>query len=179
MKSSDQQAAQTLIEGLDGLKSALAREGWSVESRIPERPTLADGAAPESGTIARSSAPTSQSPALSLPTLAWVEGTSSVEDGHVHDLQEHTDNSQYVRTEPPASAPMNHRGDSDSSTSRSPSHPDQGSTSGKNEQQHSPDQDSRDSEKQGRRPTRDTETWVESIESQLSQPTPAKSAAGA
>ena len=179
MKSADQQAAQTLIGGLDGLKSSLAREGWSVESRIPARPTLAAETTPEASAFGKVSAPTSQPAATSLPRLAWVDALSPVEEGHVRGFQEHTDNAQYVRPEPPAPTPLNHRGDSDSSTGQDRSHPDQGGTSERKEEQHSTDHSSRDSEKQGRRPTHNTETWMDSIESLLSQPTPARSSTGA
>ena len=165
MKSADQQASQTLIDGLDGLKSSLTREGWSVESRIPTRLTLAADATPEASVFDRSSAPIGQPPDTSLPRLAWVGATPTVEDGHVHDLQEHTDNAQYVRTETPVLTPLNHRSDSDSSTGQDRSHPDQNDTSGRKEQQHSADHGSRNSEKQSRQPTRNTETWMDSIES--------------
>jgi hypothetical protein len=179
MKSADQQTAQTVIDGLDGLKSSLAREGWSVESRIPARPTLAADTTAEASVFGKSSVPTSESPSTSLPRLTWVNAPPPVEEDHVRGFQEHTDNAQYVRSEPPAPTPLNHRGDSDFSTGQDRSHPDQGGTSERKEQQHSTDHSSRDSEKQGRRPTRNTETWMDSIESLLSQPTTARSSTGA
>ena len=179
MKSADQQAAQTLIEGLDGLKSSLAREGWSVESQIPARLNLAAGTTQESNAFVGTSTPNSQSSAASLVKPAWVDGTPSFEESHVHGLQEHTGSAQNVRSEPSASAPLSHRIEWDSSTSQDRSRPEHGGTSGRKEQQHSADHGSRDSEKQGRRPTHNTETWMDSIESLLSQPTPAKSSAGA
>jgi hypothetical protein len=179
MKSADQQAAQTLIEGLDGLKSSLAREGWSVESQIPARLNLAAGTTPESNAFVGTSTPNSQSSAASLVKPAWVDGTPSFEESHVHGLQEHTDSAQNVRSEPSANAPLSHRIEWDSFTSQDRSRPEHGGTSGRKEQQHSADHGSRDSEKQSRRPTRNTETWVDSIESLLSQPMSARSSAGA
>ncbi len=179
MKSADRQVAQTLIEGLDGLKSSLTREGWSVESRVLTRLPLTADPTPEPSAFARGATLTSQSPSISLPRLAWVDGTPSVEDGHVHGPQDHTDSTQYVRTEPPVTAPLNHRGDADSSSGQGRAHPDQGGASGSNEQQRSPDPGSRDSEKQGRRAARNRETWMESIESLLSQPTSVRFSTGA
>ena len=179
MKSADPQAAQTLIEGLDGLKSSLAREGWSVESQIPARLNLAAGTTPESNAFVGTSTPNGQSSAASLVKPAWVDGTPSFEESHVHGLQEHTDSAQNIRSEPSTSAPLSHRIDWDSSTSQDRSSPEHGGTSGRKEQQHSADHGSRDSEKQGRRPTHNTETWMDSIESLFSQPTPARSSTGA
>jgi hypothetical protein len=74
---------------------------------------------------------------------------------------------QALRTEPLSSGQMNRQSGSDSSSGRDQSRPDGEGSSGRNGQQARNDTAGGDAERQGRHSARDSEIWLESMESNL------------
>jgi hypothetical protein len=179
MKPTSQQTAQVLIGSVDELKNSLAREGWIVEIGIPTHLTLAVGAKPEPAAFNATFTSTNPPPAPSLPPLTGLQDSSPVAEIFIHRPEEPTDTIQSIRTEAPATAPLNQNSNAESSTCQNRSQQEKDGSSDRREQQQSSQDGNTDSERQDRPPARIAGAWLDSIESLLSQPTTLRFPTGA
>ncbi len=158
MKSGDQQTAREISEHLGGLKTTLNETGWEVESRI-QTPIASVGQASQTeATAARGLSPILQQVFTNLSTRFSLDSTPTSADRSGSSLlppTEQVPNAQFSRQS--------------GSDSYDQSRTDRNDTSDKNGQQGRNDNASADSGGQGRRSARDSEAWLESMESNLTR----------
>lgn len=161
MKSADQQTARALSENLGALKTSLNETGWDVESRVQTRIAPIGQVAQTAATADRGSVPSAGYQSTNLSARFSFDSSFTPAD--------RSNSVPLHPMEQVSSAQMSRQSGSDSSASQDHSRPDQSDPSGRNGQQGRNDNASADSGGQGRRSARDSEAWLESMESNLTQ----------
>lgn len=161
MKSGDQQTARALSENLGGLKTSLNETGWDVESRIQPRIAPVGRSSQSAVTTDRGIVPTAEYHSTNLSNRFFFDSSPPTVD--------RSSSSPLHPMEQVSNAQMSRPSGSDPSASQDQSRHDRNDTSGRNGQQGRNDNTSSDSRGQGRRSARDSEAWLESMESNLTR----------
>lgn len=103
-----------------------------------------------------------------LPSVGQTAQGATL-DQRIHAAADPSSSTPAPRTGEVSTAQMNQQSGSDSSARQDQSRPEREAPSGRNGQQGRNDSTSADSERQGRRSARDSEAWLESIESNLTR----------
>jgi hypothetical protein len=169
LKSGDAQTAQALSDNLAGLKTSLNENGWDVESRIQTRLSLVgQGPQTEASPDRRSSTP-AQFESASLSARASLSPASATGDQQTREFADQLGAPRTLRTEQVPTGQMNHQSESDSSSRQQQSRPDRDGSTGRHGQHARNDSAGGDAERQDRRSARDSEAWLESMESNLTR----------
>ncbi len=179
LKSASQETTQLVLDGVDTLRSSLTRAGWTVESTIPVHLTLAGAGTMEPWALDPSSTAARQQDSALAPLLPKTSEPPLPGNFFARSLVEHMDTNQCARIETSVSDQRTHERSSESTMSQDRSNQDRGGASEKHEQQHSPQDGNRDSAKKNRQTAPKTETWIDSIQSQLSQSATMRFSSGA
>jgi hypothetical protein len=169
LKSGDAQAAQTLSDSLAGLKTSLNENGWDVESRIQTRLSVVNQGPQAESSADRRFFPLAQFESSSLAAHGSLDPASTTGDQQIRGGADQPGAPRSPRPESVSTAQLNHQGGSDSPSGQDQSRPDRDGSSGRNGQHARNDSAGGDAERQGRRPARDSEAWLESIESNLTR----------
>jgi hypothetical protein len=169
LKSGDAQTAQALSDNLATLKTSLNENGWDVEDRIQTRLSPSVQGSPAGASTDRSSSALSQFESSDLSARAPLSALSATADMQSREAGDRSGLTQTLRTEQVSISQMSRQSGSDSSSSQDQSRSDRDASSGRNGQQTRHDGSGADSERQGRRSARDSEAWLDSIESNLTR----------
>lgn len=167
MKSGDAQTAKALSDNLPGLRTSLNENGWDVNSRVQDRLSPVGQGSQIAASTERGSSPLAQFEPSSLSARASLTPLSTAADQQMREAGDHFGSAQTLRAEPVSTSQMSQQSGTDSSSRQDQSRPDRDGSSGRNGQQTRNDGAGADSERQGRRSARDSEAWLESIESNL------------
>lgn len=159
LKSSDAQTAKALSDNLAGLKTSLNEGGWDVESRVQDRPAGLDQGSQTGVSSEKSPSTQAQFESSGLAARAPLTSSSTPVD--------HLGSPPPPRPEQISSGQMSRQSGSDPSAGQDHSRPDRDGSSGRDGQPARDDSARGDSERQGRRSGRDSEVWLESMESNL------------
>lgn len=171
LKSGDQQTVKVLSENLGELKTSLNDSGWDVGTRIQARVTPTGQAFQIGAVNDRSSSTVAELQSSNLSPRFSQDSLTTSGDQRFREVTELTGSSQLPRTEQVSNTQMNRQSSSDSSGNHDQSRPDRDDSQGRNGQQGRNDGAGADSQRQGRRSARDSEAWLESIESNLTRST--------
>jgi hypothetical protein len=169
LKSGDAQTAQALSDNLAGLKTSLNENGWDVESRIQSRLSPAGPGPQAEASADRRSFPLAQLESSTLPTRASFGSASTTGDQQTREFAEQIGVLRTPRSEQLSTTQTNHQSGSDSSSAQDQSRSDRDGASGGNGQHSRNGNAERDAERQGRRSVRDSEAWLDSMESNLTR----------
>lgn len=169
LKSGDAQTAQALSDNLAGLKTSLNENGWDVESRIQAHLSPSIQSSQTGASTDRGPSTLSQFEPSDLSARTSLSALSATADAQSRDAGDRSGLTQTLRTEQVSMSQMGRQSGSDSSSSQDQSRSERDASSGRNGQQTRHDGSGADSERQGRRSARDSEAWLDSIESNLTR----------
>lgn len=169
MKSGDQQTVKALTENLGELKTSLNDSGWDVGTRIQARVSPVGQAFQVGAANDRSPSSVAEIQSSNPSVRISQDSLTTSGDQRFREVSEATPTSQFSRTEQVSNTQMNRQGSSDSSGNHDQSRPDRDDSHGRNGQQGRNDGASADSQRQGRRSARDSEAWLDSIESNVTR----------
>lgn len=161
MKSGDQRTVNALSENLSALKTSLNETGWDVEGRIQVRSAAVVRTAQIVANADRGSSPVAQLQSSTVSARLAFDSSPNA--------PQPLDSHQSVRLEQVSSAHTNPQSAVDSPEKQSQFPSDRSDSSGRKGQQGRNDSAGADSGGQGRRSAKESEVWLESMESSLTR----------